>query len=171
MMPRIRILLSIFLCLGFFALISSCSPPAPSEPVDYLRIYSKVLENKLKFAGFKEAIYWKDYHMFNYSPEKIYLTVIDLDADGMPEVVLGFQPGILLILHYENGSVFGFERGIREMNELKKDGTFYWSGGAGYHGYGKMLFSEGKCETINLAVLDFKSPEDALYRINNNEVS
>jgi len=155
--------------------ISNCGLPVPAEPADYLRIYSKVLQNKVAFYDYDEFSCWKKYCEVFVLPDgtrwQADFTVMDLDADGIPEVILGFHPGIFLILRYEDGIVYGYTRSIRQMGELKKDGTFFWSGGAGHNGVARMKFADGECERTDLAFVDSHYPESEFYCINGVEAT
>jgi len=76
------------------------------------------------------------YEVFN--PEaswdiSLYFTIIDLDGDGIREVILmlgsygryGYE-----ILHYQNGTVYGYYMVSRGFEELKTDGTYEGSSSA-----------------------------------------
>ena len=164
MKPRAYFMFIFALCLCIF--FSSC---APSQLLTPLQAYSKVLENKMRFLWDDELIDWKEYcetfERSDDSPEFDFI-VIDLDADGIVETIFDTYPGIYLILHYENGVVYSLECGYKGMQCLKKDGSFHWPGGAGYGGYGKLHISEGNFETIDLAVYEWKPPEEETYQVN-----
>lgn len=73
-------------------------------------------------------------------------TIIDLDDDGEDEVVLWIQlNGIsdygFEILHYQEGTVYGYTLPYRTFFNLKSDGTFTFSGNAADSGIGKLRFS------------------------------
>ncbi len=80
---------------------------------------------------------------------------LDMDGDTIPEVILwlsrGEDPYLLgsVVLRYQSGRVYGYPMGFRSMNllTLKEDGTFTWSGGAPYSGYGRLRFTNGRAET------------------------
>ena len=80
---------------------------------------------------------------------------LDMDSDTIPEVILwlsrGEDPYLLgsVVLRYQSGWVYGYSMGFRSMNllTLKEDGTFTWSGGAPYNGYGRLRFTNGRAET------------------------
>lgn len=74
-------------------------------------------------------------------------TVIDLDGDGSDEVVCWLQINGLsdygfLILHDQNGEIYGYTLQYRAFINLKTDGTFLFSGGSADTGTGKLFFSE-----------------------------
>jgi hypothetical protein len=72
--------------------------------------------------------------------------VIDLDGDGSAEVVLWPKVGNndslgFIILRCSGGTVYGYTMYYRTFNDLKVDGTFSFSSGAGDHGFGKISFT------------------------------
>lgn len=76
----------------------------------------------------------------------ISFTVIDLDEDGIDEVVLwpslsGNEYFGSVILHSTGDEVYGYPIWYRGFNHLKTDGTFHSSGGAGDWGYNKIRFT------------------------------
>ena len=77
-------------------------------------------------------------------------TLVDLDGDGALEaaVQLGADLSNVTsyeILHWHNGTVYGYERGLRSFNVLKTDGTFVFSSGAADGGVGKLSFEGAQC--------------------------
>ena len=72
---------------------------------------------------------------------------VDVDGDGENEVVLWLQINNASdygfeILHNINGEIYGYTLQYRTFMNLKKDGTFLFSGGAADSGIGKLSFSE-----------------------------
>ena len=71
--------------------------------------------------------------------------VIDLDADGMQEVILRFAPfGDYLILHKEGEEFYGLKLVFRGFLMPKQDGTYIASGGASCNLYNKLYFEDNK---------------------------
>ncbi|MCI9263233.1 MAG: peptidoglycan DD-metalloendopeptidase family protein [Oscillospiraceae bacterium] len=99
-------------------------------------------------------------------------TQLDMDNDTIPEVVLWLQRGEdiyqlgSIILRYEKGWVYGYPMGYRSMvlEDLKADGTFSWSGGAPYNGWGRKDFQRD--ETVNTVW-----HEGDTFYVNGNSVS
>lgn len=81
---------------------------------------------------------------------------LDMDSDAIPEVVLWLDRGGdeymmgSMVLHYQNGWVYGYPMGFRSMNllTLKADGSYNWSGGADNNGWGRMNFQTGETENV-----------------------
>lgn len=71
-------------------------------------------------------------------------TVLDMDGDKMPEVILelsvGSEPQFYEVLHFMDGTVHGYLVPFRGLEDLKEDGTFGFSNGAADNGWGKLGF-------------------------------
>lgn len=69
-------------------------------------------------------------------------TVLDLDGDGVREAAVKLDGGVTAfeILHVQDGTVCGSLRYIRSFNDLKADGTFWFSSSAADHGFGRLSF-------------------------------
>ena len=69
----------------------------------------------------------------------MHFTVLDIDGDKIPEVVLelsiGNNPQDFEVLHYMNGAVYGYNIAYRGLMELKTDETFRYSNGASDTGW------------------------------------
>ncbi len=104
-------------------------------------------------------------------PVKVFrFTELDMDNDAIPEAVLWLERGdneyVLggIVLHYQNGWVCGYPMGYRslELESLKTDGTYGWSGGAFHWGWGRLDFSSGKTRDISWCE---ESGEEELYYV------
>lgn len=74
-------------------------------------------------------------------------TFVDLDQDEIPEAVLwvtanGVTDYGTVVLRYQNESVVGYDLTYRQMIDLKKDGTFCYSGGVADTGCASLAFTE-----------------------------
>ena len=75
-------------------------------------------------------------------------TLTDLDDDGTPELILwetvnGIDDYGFLVIRYDgNNGAAGYSFTYRQMIDLKKDGTFGYSGGIADTGYARMVFDE-----------------------------
>lgn len=88
--------------------------------------------------------------------EKKSFTLLDLDSDGTPELILPLVIGEEMgydniygyeILHYADGDTFGYLVWFRGFHNLKTDGSFTASGGAG--NWGIYSISEFSRETYS----------------------
>ena len=102
--------------------------PAPAEDsAEAMKAYKAVLRNEVAFCNVvdKKKYTLKDLKdESNASLEVISFTVVDMDSDGKPEVVLDFggPHNNVVLLHYEDGKVYGVV--IPYTYYLAKDGTY-----------------------------------------------
>ncbi len=108
-----------------------------------MEAYRAILRNDAKFFCIDDTNnnnnkdeYLKDYFHDDLESPQLYLhfAVVDMDCDGVPEVVVELydeyddgesESGI--VLHYEDGTVYGYQYGAGEINELKKDGSYSYT--------------------------------------------
>lgn len=92
-------------------------------------------------AAFRDTGTGKDLYVAHicevFNPEvswvSLYFTTIDLDRDGIREVILMLGPHARYgyeILHYQNETVYGYYMVPRSFEELKIDGTYEGSSSA-----------------------------------------
>jgi len=122
--------------------------PAASPEEHFARVmtaHQKVLRNEMTFWDAERDM---EIHLdalledvYDVDPDDGFavrhFSVLDMDGDQIPEIVLEIAHGgsggsvvSYVILHYNNGRIYGYERLLRGLMELKKDGTHNWSGGA-----------------------------------------
>jgi len=92
-------------------------------------------------------------------------TALDMDGDGQEELVAEFEgTGSLprLVLGRFDGEIYGFLYYIRQMNSIKQDGTFYYSGGIGNRGWGKLRRS-GNTWVMDALEGDYSDLPDAVW--------
>ncbi len=65
--------------------------------------------------------------------EHISFTVVDMDGDAAPEVVI--ELGDRIVLHCEDNTVHAYTFGVREMQWIRKDGSYHGSNGAASGAY------------------------------------
>lgn len=124
---------------------SSSSSSSLSDPAPPYNSYLDILYGETTFFNVTTKDYLDISHIkdaltqdnFPFSIEQF--TVLDLDNDGIEEVVLqislaenecaGFE-----ILHYKEGTVYGYTLVPRGFANLKNDGTFWVSSGASDNG-------------------------------------
>lgn len=150
-----------------------------------LEAYKAVLQNKVNFFSKdnKKNLYLNDF----LTNEEIYgaifkvthFTVLDLDGDKIPEVVLELSVGnnspmCFEVLHYMNGEVYGYNIVYRGLEELKTDGTFRYSNGASDYGCGKLRFESNAYKTDILGYCKSSESNNGTtisYFINNKPVT
>lgn len=74
------------------------------------------------------------------------LAVADIVGDDEPELVLFLQDGAsnYLILHREDGEIYGTTFYVRWLMDLQKNGIYMGSGGADIHTYYRLSFHDGR---------------------------
>ncbi|MFL0268812.1 hypothetical protein [Candidatus Clostridium radicumherbarum] len=143
-----------------------------------------VLQNKAEFFSTdnKKNLYLNDFltniEIYGTIFKVTHFTVLDMDSDNKPEVVLelsvGNEPQFYEILHYMNGIVYGYLIVYRGLEELKADGTFRFSNGAADNGWGKLSFEANAPKTDTLGYSKSSQGDANLtisYFINNKPVT
>ncbi len=138
--------------------VVSTTPSSDNSPA--LAAYNAVLQNKAEFFSTdnKKKLYLNDFltnkEIYETVFDVTHFTVLDMDGDNVPEVVLelsvGGNPQFYEVLHYMNGTVYGYLIVYRGLTELKADGTFLFSGGAADSGVGKLEFDSTAYTTDKL---------------------
>ena len=164
------------LLLAVLLPLASCTgnthPENQTESELAMGAYKKVLQNEKKFFMTPDLgkTYLYDYYIgtgtdfsdftVDELTEMLSFTVMDIDEDGMPEVVIKFHWLSMNVLRYEKGITYGYFLGVRQMDELKKDGSSGWDDGIGEWGYHKYRFSGKSYTRIDLGYLDWWSNPD-----------
>ena len=140
-----------------------------------------VLRNETKFIDEDgNEVYLKDYKIlsaFNYIyplnavPEKY--AWVDFDVDGQYELVVyavgvSSDIGGYLVFHIENDRVFGFEFLERGMIDLKEDGTYIKSAGAGINWFCSLRFTNSTYEETELA---YKNDYEKEYKLDGKKAT
>lgn len=141
-----------------------------------LQAYIAVLENKepLYASYSKEEKYLNELITGEESIAKY--TLIDLNDDGAPEVVLQLSYGTneyyaFSVLHYSDGIVYHYGFPYRGFNCLKIDGSYHWSNSAFNNGIAKIDFNKDIYTETNLAYCEVDTKENYSYYIGNESVS
>lgn len=131
-----------------------------------------VMNNKKEFTteNNKEVLL-KDFVIIDDEKAQVdkYATV-DMDSDGIEELIIltTSEYGSYVVLHYENGIIYGYKIGIRSLESLKKDGTFIGSSGATSNEYLTMSFDKNKYKTTAFAIYD---TVNNVYEVEGKKVS
>ena len=94
-------------------------------------------------------------------------TTADLDADGIPELLLWITINDVndygvLVLRYDGG-VTGYTFAYRQMADIKTDGTFHYSGGASNHGTARLKFGDFDWEYIIIGGIEETDSVTSFY--------
>ena len=152
-----------------------------------LGVYKSILLNDAEFFSTDANKYLKISQLDQtvsddpgVSATAVKFTTVDLDYDGIPEVILwlavnnddyfGFE-----ILRYKDGMVYGYTMWYRAFMELKTDGTFSFSSGAADYGFGEVTFEGNTYTTEKVAysepVYDLDGDISALYYVNGDNTT
>lgn len=117
-------------------------------PEDMLA-YWMVLNGKKPFISYDiggQEFYWDEF--WGISADQF--MIVDMDNDGGKEVVLYCWPESTWILHYEDGSVYGYKFIFRGMKSICTNGIYQGSSGASSGIYGRLteLNADGYTEEI-----------------------
>ena len=134
-----KLIIFILALVGTFALVSCSSNSTPANMQDVLKgnqSFYYAVDDGSDFASVNIADIPS---LFN--PDDAYMAIqryaiIDLDADGSEEAVIFVcgatgDTGGYLVLHSSDDHVYGYRTGYRTFENLKTDGTFIYSDGAG----------------------------------------
>gem|GEM_PF-1707026 len=137
-------------------------------PAEVLNIFKKVLTNQTTHydAVERQNIFLKQYFSDRAAlGEDMTFTLVDLDGDGTPEGVIEHYPGIIRVLRYENGTIYGFSFDSRSMTGMKKDGSFDWSNSAFNGGTGRQFFNGTDTYSMKMgeSLLDIDNNEESYY--------
>lgn len=132
-----------------------------------------VIDNKIPFvdANNKE-IFLKDYKISeydNYDFSPFEYASVDFDSDKTNELVISeTQQNFYLILRYDEAKnkIYGYNADVRSLIDLKTDGTFMQSSGAGINSISKLKFENGEIVFTELAL---KNDFDKEYKINKDD--
>ena len=146
-----------------------------SQVLEAAEAYRDVLMGHEDLCFFWEGKYMDSVKNLNQINEKFShlreikrFTVIDLDNDNLPEVVLSFPEkrdgkyyeSEYCIFKYHDGIVYVYDRGIRGFNTLRMDGTFGWADSGSESGIGTLLFQKVTTYTAQRGITE---TEDKVY--------
>lgn len=130
---------------------SSTSTTSDTDVLSPIQTFKAVLLNERTLLCTDKSPYNNLDHEWNgYLNELAYdsnpiktpqFAVVDLDGDGVSEVVLAIEDyNGFIILRYKESKVFGFIVSYRSMYNLKADGSFMTSSSSSDTSVGKILF-------------------------------
>lgn len=126
-------------------------------PANVIDTYLAVLNNEVKvrytgfFDGSQDRYLSHCPHPYSLNllgnTSKEQFTVVDMDGDGVMEVLVSDT----IVLHYEDGIVYGYGFTFNEMYYPKTDGTFSWSySSQNMYGNAKLQFDGATYDWIEI---------------------
>ena len=147
----------------------------------YTETFVNLFKNKLPFiyivpwrdSGWgtpaREIMFLNDYLVYaagadDYVYRIEYFAIVDMDGDGIPELILTEWPGRgRLVLHYRNGTIFGTSFPFRGLRTIKTDGTFDISGSGGNGMIARLHFGRDLAEQSIIYYWDWRSSASTFY--------
>ena len=152
--------------------IDWCSKHSQAMPDDYLQI----IKSEKPFLLMGEEVlleHYKSPYLQKYlnQCDTVQYTVLDMDGDGEEEVLIRGWTDDILVLHEEDGVVYGFDFTFREMYNVKTEGSYCWNANQGKsYGCSKLLFRKGTCFKIELSRVEHTDNGTDCYFVNGTEV-
>lgn len=140
-------------------------------PDEELTLLQKVMLNKAEYYG-RTGVYMDDlgWHKitelqyFDYANKYNEFGVCDLDGDGSQEVYLYYSGGDVLILHEEDGVVYGYSDVFRGFNNLCTNGIFAGSSGTSDNYWcGNVSFDKSVMKHDYIHIVDEYNPVRIVY--------
>ena len=98
--------------------------------LDYKTVFEKILNYEMKINSVDKYL-WEFYFSFGNgsiaSLDSVKTCYLDMDGDGIKELLLRSGIGDHLILRYHEGSVYLYEYSYKEMARVYEDGSYSWS--------------------------------------------
>ena len=125
--------------------------------------YARVLLDNAVFQPLEEYVRTQE------EWKAVQFTVMDMDGDGVAEVIVEvMEPEGFILLTYQNGVVYGDELVYRALLSLKDDATFVYSSGAADNGVAELGFTVND-DTGEITGIDFYSLAEA-YTDENGDI-
>ena len=104
--------------------------------------------------------------------DNVQYAVLDMDGDGKEEVLISGWTSDILVLHEENGNIYGFDFTFRGMYNVKTDGSYYWNTNQGNtYGCSKLSFENGICSVVELNRAEFREDGSSDFFVNGVKVA
>lgn len=151
--------------------------------VDYSNInnlpqnYLRVIKNEKPFLFMGEEVLIDNYkspYLQEYlnQCDNVQYAVLDMDGDGKEEVLISGWTSDMLVLHEENGNIYGFDFTFRGMYNVKTDGSYYWNTNQGNtYGCSKLSFENGICSVVELNRAEFREDGSSDFFVNGVKVA
>ncbi len=123
-------------------------------------VYWMVLNNKKSFVSANEGgqeFYWDQYFWCLSEPDPMFtifdFSIVDLDNDGVEEVVLVGFPDTTQVLDYQDGKVYSYQFPFRGMAGIALNGVYSGASAADIGGFYRIHFDKGVYEEETLAYM------------------
>lgn len=126
-------------------------PPWPDAASSPMEVYQAALRGDISLVESTsgdvfDIAHINEIYVPGLSVELHSFSIVDLDNDGTPELILSMQigsnSGFYIVLRCEDSVVYSFHFPSRGLDGIRKDGTFWTSGGANDSGICAVTFNK-----------------------------
>ena len=99
-----------------------------TELTEVFAAFESVLRSERAFSWSGERLFqvYLDEYRYNFTLNPhLSIAIVDINDDGIPEILVALTASYTLMLFYYDGEIFGEELGFR-INYIKTDGTYRW---------------------------------------------
>ena len=142
--------------------------------ISYKRIFERILNYDSKITSANKYL-WELYFSFGSSSiaslDSIEICYLDVDGDGIKELLLRSSIGDHLILRYYEGSVYLYEFSYKGMGRVYEDGSYSWSSPtyledySHQYGISMLSFNENSARVSSLYII-FEGENESYFMIN-----
>ena len=142
--------------------------------ISYKRIFEKILNYEMKINSENKYL-WEFYFSFGTnsigSLESVEICYLDMDGDGISELLLRSNIHDHLILRYHCGTVYLYEYSYKEMARVYEDGSYSWSSPtyledySHQYGISMLSFNENSARVSSLYII-FEGENESYFMIN-----
>ena len=142
--------------------------------LDYKIVFEKILNYEMKINSENKYL-WEYYFPFGNgsiaSLGSVEICYLDMDGDGISELLLRSDIHDHLILRYHNGAVCLYEYSYKEMARIYEDGSYSWSSPtyledySHQYGISKLSFNEDSAKVSSLYTI-FEGENESYFTIN-----
>lgn len=142
--------------------------------LDYKTVFEKILNYEMKITS-SDKYLWEIYFSFGSnsiaSLDSVEMCYLDIDIDGVAELLLRSGIGDHLIFRYQEGSVYLYEFSYKEMDRVYEDGSFSWHSqtyledNSVCYGISRLTFDESSTRTQSLYTI-YDGDNESYFTIN-----
>ena len=142
--------------------------------LDYKTVFEKILNYEIKINS-EDKYLWEFYFSFETnsigSLESVEICYLDMDGDGISELLLRSDIHDHLILRYHCGTVYLYEFSYKEMARVYEDGSYSWSSPtyledySHQYGISTLSFNENGARVSSLYTI-FEGENESYFTIN-----
>lgn len=142
--------------------------------ISYKRIFEKILNYEAKITS-KNKYLGGFYFSFGTNPigslKSVEICYLDMDGDGISELILRSGMGDHIILRYHCGTVYLYEYSYKEMARVYEDGSFSWHSqtyledNSVCYGISRITFDESSTKTQSLYTI-YDGENESYFTIN-----